>query len=386
MAFKTPGQSPLTNACTPKNQISMSQEIIESTKAVMEDDMSCEAQYNLETNFSTSLKPRKLLLNVRPTRLTARFDAADSVDTGLSIAQTTSIPFEVTHEVKMARKAALERQLQQLNLKENIRSKPGKLFIKKLTANKLKWKLFVENSIPKQSDAANLIKREVLHLSPANVAAFKFKMWEHYSYEMCEVNTDGILLDDGISVIMDDRCEIGRNEIVAAFLTCPTVDPKWLHDKWIEHHLSLILIKLAGMERSFPHKFGKRALNPENVVQQLKYRYDHEIDRAERSIIRKILEMDDVPSKRMVLYVSQIFSDNELELCDGHYVLRALMDIDLQKMICKKRLVIGTKIMVQGAELIGLDEGCFPLEVNRILFLNFKIIIIIKTGSGSCKA
>lgn len=39
---------------------------------------------------------------------------------------------------------------------------------------------------------------------------------------------------------------------------------------------------------------------------ELKYRYDREIDRSERSALRKILEKDDVSSKRMVLCVESI--------------------------------------------------------------------------------
>ena len=41
-------------------------------------------------------------------------------------------------------------------------------------------------------------------------------------------------------------------------------------------------------------------------MKDLKYRYDREIDRSQRSAIRKILEKDDVPSKRIVLCIASI--------------------------------------------------------------------------------
>lgn len=49
-----------------------------------------------------------------------------------------------------------------------------------------------------------------------------------------------------------------------------------------------------------------RALTPDRVMCQLKYRYDREIDRSERSALKRILEKDDPSWKRMILCVSSI--------------------------------------------------------------------------------
>lgn len=49
-----------------------------------------------------------------------------------------------------------------------------------------------------------------------------------------------------------------------------------------------------------------RCLTPDEVMKQLRYRYDREIDRAERPILRKILEKDTPSTRRMVLCVSKI--------------------------------------------------------------------------------
>lgn len=47
-------------------------------------------------------------------------------------------------------------------------------------------------------------------------------------------------------------------------------------------------------------------MTPARVMMELKYRYDREMDRSQRSALRKILEKDDSASKRMVLCVSSI--------------------------------------------------------------------------------
>lgn len=48
------------------------------------------------------------------------------------------------------------------------------------------------------------------------------------------------------------------------------------------------------------------ALTLKNVVARLKYRYDREIDGAERPILRKVTEQDDIPQKTMVLCVTDV--------------------------------------------------------------------------------
>lgn len=105
------------------------------------------------------------------------------------------------------------------------------------------------------------------------------------------------------------------------------------------------------------------------VLSQLKYRYDREIDKAKRSAIRKIVEKDDTAAKRMVLFVSRILKHNlaySFELCDGWYSIRtSSLDSVLSNAITSGKITIGTKLVIQGAELVGIEGGCSPLEVSE---------------------
>lgn len=102
----------------------------------------------------------------------------------------------------------------------------------------------------------------------------------------------------------------------------------------------------------------------------MKYRYDREIDKVQRSAIRRIVERDDAAAKRMVLFVSRIMEQSleySLELSDGWYAVRThTLDAVLSNAISKKKIVVGTKLVIQGAELIGIEEGYSPLEVKMV--------------------
>lgn len=145
---------------------------------------------------------------------------------------------------------------------------------------------------------------------------------------------------------------------------------------------------------------------------QLKYRYDREIDQFQRSAIRRILEKDDVASKRMILCVSSIveviyinhrkysiyiigiyytyfnLQNNNvstevgksprigvpkwrIELTDGWYSIPICIDIGLVKSISTGKVKEGTKLVVSGAELLNCDQGFYPLEVGvEVFFLS----------------
>lgn len=117
-------------------------------------------------------------------------------------------------------------------------------------------------------------------------------------------------------------------------------------------------------------------------------RYDLEIDKSKRSAIKKITERDDAAGKTLVLCVSKVLSLNTavspsnsnnntegekaaaiIEVTDGWYGIRALLDPPLKAFLHRRRLTVGQKIIVHGAELIGSPNGCTPLEAPDSLML-----------------
>lgn len=66
-----------------------------------------------------------------------------------------------------------------------------------------------------------------------------------------------------------------------------------------------------------------------------------------------------------------------MELTDGWYNIRCQIDSEMNKLICKKKVTIGTKLLIMNAELIGANEGCDPLQViffSLSIFNNYKVM------------
>lgn len=348
--FKTPAHLLQTPVNQDSLRYSFTQEITASTKALLEDEL-----LNKDCPFPQDIPSKSRFINVKPTRLYSRFNEC-TMD--VEVTQPTDSPSHVSKEVQIARCAARYDQQKAILNKNDIKMRPGSLYLKKLVSGQAKWKDFVDQQKPSKIQTS-LVSNDLLTLTADNVLHFKMTV-------TCFENSFVLNLADGITLIPDDHDQVGILEMSSAFMSCPSIDPKLLHVDWIAHHLSLIILKLAAMERSFPQKLGYgRTLNVENTMLQLKYRYDKEIDRAERSILRKVLEKDDLPTRRMVLYVSRILSDRECELCDGHYAVRTVLDQEMDRIFKTNMVNVGTKLMIFGAELIGLDDGCFPLDVSN---------------------
>ncbi|EZA50099.1 Breast cancer type 2 susceptibility protein-like protein [Ooceraea biroi] len=224
------------------------------------------------------------------------------------------------------------------------------------------------------------IPPNILAITAATAASYKFRCSDFYGSDVARGNVRGIGMEDGVRLILDENGYVGVWEFLRAFLASPGVDPNLVPARWVDNHYRWIVWKLASMDRM---KFGTvelpRALTPSYVMAQLKYRYDREIDRSQRPAIRRILEKDDVASKRMILCVSSIVENSnvstevgksprigapkwKIELTDGWYGIPACIDAGLARAISMGKIREGAKLVVSGAELLNCDQGCYPLE------------------------
>ena len=257
------------------------------------------------------------------------------------------------------------------------------------------------------SDATTLVRA-------SNAVDFCFSGAQYFSSAV--LNGSPVYIGDGAMLRLSRNGKAGVSEFWEAFRTLPSVDEKLISYEWFVNHYRQVVWKLASMEVSYPHIYGGRGLTPDSLMLQLKYRYDREIDQAERSALHKICENDDVPSRRMVVCVSRIYEDrlkaglinaggkgavtagtadvesgNEtviqshetgkdstpvvnppsIEVTDGWYSLPCVLDDPLKQMVKRGRVKVGTKLLVYGAELIGQSNPSHPLEVPASCALKF---------------
>ena len=250
----------------------------------------------------------------------------------------------------------------------------------------------------------------------SNPANFSFSGAQYFSSSV--LSGSPACIGDGAMLKLSPKGRAGVLEFWEAFRGLPCVDEKLISYEWFVNHYRQLVWKLASMEVCYPHRFGGRCLTPDWLMLQLKYRYDREIDRAERSALHKICENDDVPSRRMVLCVSQVYGENLMsasstagnisegiaakvstdmetgnetivqsettkesksdtteknlpciELTDGWYSLPCALDPPLKQMVKRGKITVGTKLLTYGAELVGQSNPSHPLEMSPGCYL-----------------
>ncbi|KAM5558573.1 protein BREAST CANCER SUSCEPTIBILITY 2 [Rosa sericea] len=159
--------------------------------------------------------------------------------------------------------------------------------------------------------------------------------------------------------------------------------------EWVINHYKWIVWKLACYERCYPAKALGKFLTLPNVLEELKYRYEREVNHGHRSAIKKILEGDALPSSMLVLCISAIRSKpdpnietssgaenssaTKVELTDGWYSVDAILDALLSKQLASGKLFVGQKLRIWGAGLCGWVGPISPLEVSREVMLRLHI-------------
>ncbi|XP_021288995.1 protein BREAST CANCER SUSCEPTIBILITY 2 homolog B isoform X1 [Herrania umbratica] len=168
---------------------------------------------------------------------------------------------------------------------------------------------------------------------------------------------------------------------------------QYISKEWVANHYKWIVWKLVCYERRYPSKCAGKFLTISNVLEELKYRYDREVNHAHRSAIKRILEGDASPSTMLVLCISNIQSNSEpkmetnlvitngadnsgnakVELTDGWYSMDAVLDVLLSKQLAAGKLFVGQKLRIWGAGLCGWVGPVSPLEASSAISLLLNI-------------
>ncbi|GJN87357.1 hypothetical protein Rhopal_000306-T1 [Rhodotorula paludigena] len=236
------------------------------------------------------------------------------------------------------------------------------------------------NSVPKTSKV-DLARREKVKVFELDVAAverhplgnFGMLPQTHYYEDLQEMGLPTAILDmDSLSggnyVFSCGRGVTEAHSALQAVVAERIPEERdFVTLAWVKNHWSLLLWKMASYVRSRPDLLGDW-WTFDRAMEQLRYRYEREINRAERSAIKRIQEQDSPASLPLVLCVSQIRWDDTpddeaavdgglqvivgLELTDGWYRIRTNVDKTLQSACQRGKLVIGSKVAIMGAKLI----------------------------------
>ncbi|XP_021908727.1 protein BREAST CANCER SUSCEPTIBILITY 2 homolog B isoform X3 [Carica papaya] len=159
--------------------------------------------------------------------------------------------------------------------------------------------------------------------------------------------------------------------------------------EWVRNHYKWIVWKLACYDRCYPSKSTGKFLTLSNVLEELKYRYEREVNHGHRSAIKRILDGDASTSSMLVLCISAVHLSCEqkignhsmetngpddknlaqVELTDGWYSIGALLDILLSKQLHSGKLFVGQKLRICGAGLSGWVGPISPLEASKSVSL-----------------
>ncbi|KAM6933332.1 breast cancer type 2 susceptibility protein [Xenentodon cancila] len=297
----------------------------------------------------------------------------------------------------------LARDMQDMRVRKKkrltIRPLPGSLFLTKTSGvARIPLKVGVKRNLPGRYTPEQLyaygVHKHVTEITSETAESFRFNLLHFIKHEAF-LDGGGVQLADGGWLIPSNNCTAGKEEFYRALCDTPGVDPKLITEAWVYNHYRWIVWKQASLERSFPETMGSICLTPEQVLLQLKYRYDVEVDHSRRSALKKIMEKDDTAAKTLVLCVCETISRGQPQnrqsnngaktpqsadatvenpyavvwLTDGWYAIKAQLDEPLTAMLQKGLLAAGGKLIIHGAQLMGSQDACPPLEAPESLML-----------------
>ncbi|KAI9094810.1 hypothetical protein K1719_026616 [Acacia pycnantha] len=233
------------------------------------------------------------------------------------------------------------------------------------------------------------------------------KMLELYPNQSSQVtsgNAEKYMLDDGSGV------NTMGSEAFFHMLAESGASTHYASKEWVSNHYKWIVWKLSCYERCYPGGSTGKFLTASNVLEELKYRYEREVNHGQRSVIKKFLEGDASCSSMMILCISAIHPNQGLkiegpserrlqgpessgaikvELTDGWYSINAILDVPLSKKLAAGKLFVGQKLRIWGAELSGWTEPVSPLEVSTsvclVLHMNGTYRVHWAEKLGLCK-
>ncbi|KAM0675289.1 casein kinase 2 regulatory subunit [Gurleya vavrai] len=95
----------------------------------------------------------------------------------------------------------------------------------------------------------------------------------------------------------------------------------------------------------------------------------------EFSILKRIVEGDDIPSKYMVLLVIKIDKDR-LEVFDGFYSVFVDLDSDLKRLLISQKIRIGSYLRIFGSKKLIENKSIFEINSESVLMLNYNCVKI----------
>ncbi|CAA6654699.1 unnamed protein product [Spirodela intermedia] len=197
---------------------------------------------------------------------------------------------------------------------------------------------------------------QVKHINLEKAATYKFKI----SSDSEAIGTDELkhlLIQSGASSLKATK-ECTENIIFKMTKSHEGMKFVYHFGRWVQNHYKWIVWKLACLERGYPEQAKGKYLTAANVLEELKYRYEREVNHGHRSAVKRILDGDASPASMMVLCVSDIHHLSSNSTCDGQQTSKH-EDADKSKS-CNRPINCD-------AVKIELTDGCSFIEVRNYI-------------------